>query len=112
MQQQEYLPLANFLRHQSAYCTDETALESLQAQEQYNQALFNGRLSDEQMAARQARLNHLIRRYKATCTDNRSQYAQRLTQPGTVAAFRAHRKTAIDETGRVLLAADVGGVAA
>ncbi|MDP5205774.1 hypothetical protein ORI99_01760 [Alishewanella sp. SMS9] len=71
---QEYLPLNNFLRHQSAQCSDETALQSINAQLAYTQQLYSGRLSEDELQRRAIRMEHLKRRWRATFVDNRNVY--------------------------------------
>lgn len=75
---QNYLPLANFLRHQGAQCTDQAALESINSQLAYTQHLYDNRLTEEELQRRAVRMQYLKARFKATFTDNRPQYRARL----------------------------------
>lgn len=116
MNKQEYLPLANFLRHQEYQhengTVDKKALESIQAQLKYTQTLANNTLTETELARRAKIMAHLKARFGATFTDGRPGYSKRLAQPGTVAAFRTFRTTALNEAGKVDLSASTSGVAA
>ena len=112
MQKQEYLPLSNFLNHQAHYCIDEAALKSIQAQLDYCTKMRNKELTHDERAERARKMAHLKARWQATFTDGRPGYGKKLTQPGTVAAFRTFRTTALNEAGKIDLSASTSGVAA
>lgn len=74
MQQQNYVPLGNFLKHQIEHCSDPAANESLAAQFAYLSQLHNNQLPIAELQRRIEHLENVKARFNLTTVDNRRQY--------------------------------------
>lgn len=80
MQEQNYIPLGNFLKHQIQHCSDPQASESLAAQFAYLLQLHNNQLPIAELQRRIEHLENVKARFNLTTVDNRRAYRAQVSR--------------------------------